>query len=57
LCRLAVDTGIPVTSAQEVQATIKTVRQALACRSFGDKLKKFVGHLFQTALVPGVFVA
>jgi hypothetical protein len=24
------------------------VRQALACRSFGDKLK-FVGHLFQTA--------
>jgi hypothetical protein len=29
------------------------VRQALACRSFGDKLK-FLGHLFQ---LPALFVA
>jgi hypothetical protein len=31
------------------------VRQALACRSTGDKLK-FVGHLFQTASLPRIDV-
>jgi hypothetical protein len=32
------------------------VRKALACRSFGDKLK-FVGHLFRTSLIdPEAFV-